>query len=162
MRGRKPQMSDSYPTIQDSLSEVQKDFLGCVEMHLEPPEDDGATYAVESLFRCDEPPRDDMPADSIRFALTVEENAEEDLTERRHVIEFIDQTRGRAVGWVRHRMKRVEAQNGRYFWTESRFEVEAPGLPHGQARHAEVEREVQLLIDKVRALDRARKLVEIS
>ena len=32
-------MSDSYPTIQDILSDTQKEFMGCVEMHLDPPED---------------------------------------------------------------------------------------------------------------------------
>ena len=42
--------------------------------------------------------------------------------------EFLDGEAGRSHGWVRHRMKRVEAMSGRYFWTESLFEVAAPGV----------------------------------
>ena len=147
-------MSDSYPTIQDALSEVQKDFLGCVEMHLDPPEHGPQTYAVESTYRCT------GSKDAIRFKLAVVEN-ESDLLERRHTIEFVDPDGGRLNGFVRHRMKRVEAMNGRYFWTESRFEVAGPGIPEGRARQVDVEREVGELVDKIRALDRAKKLVEV-
>ena len=154
-------MSDSYPTIQDSLSDVQKDFMGCVEMHLDPPAHDHPIYAVEATYRLADPGGAELPGESIRFALMVDEDDEEDLTERRHVIEFIDAAGGRPRGWIRHRMKRVEGQSARFFWTESRFEVGAPGLPEGQARQADVEREVQSLVDKIRSLDRARKLVEI-
>ena len=155
-------MSNSYPTIQDSLSEVQKDFMGCVEMHLDPPDHDALLYSVESLWTCDEPEVADVPGEAIRFKLEVAEVDEDDLTERRHVIEFLDEESGEPRGWIRHRMKRAEAQHGRYVWTESRFEVGAPGLPEGQARQAEVEREVTLLVDKIRLLDRARTLVEAA
>jgi len=141
-------MSDSYPTIQDSLSDVQKDFLGCVEMHLDPPEDDDPSYAVEAVFSAED--------EAIRFALAV--NDDDELFERRHTIEFVDPGQGRLLGWIRHSMKRVEIMNGRYAWTESRFEVSGPGVPGGLARQVEVEREVSALVDKVRVLDRSRTL----
>lgn len=154
-------MSDSYPTIQDSLSAVQKDFMGCVEMHLDPPEDDSLTYEVEALLRCQDDSAGELPGASIRFSLEVFEDETEDLAGRRHAIEFLDAGNDRANGWIRHSMKRVEAQSGRYFWTQSQFEVAAPGMPSGQARHAEVEREVQALVDRIRTLDRSRRLVAV-
>ena len=153
-------MSDSYPTIQDSLSNVQKEFLGCVEMHLDPPDHDGRSYAVEAIFSLDS--RDaDLPGDSVRFTLSVDDELD-DFAERRHMIEFIDRRRGAKRGWIRHRMRRVEAMSGRYFWTESRFEVAGPGVPEGHARHSEVEREVAGFVDEIRRLDRSRRLVELT
>ena len=143
-------MSDSYPTIQDSLSDVQRDFMGCVEMHLDPPEHDSPTYTVEALF-------DRSDGDSIRFRLVVDED-DADISERSHAIEFIDTRTGRLRGWVRHSMKRIEALSGRFLWTESHFEVAGPGIAEGSARQTEVEREVKLMVDEIRVLDRARKL----
>lgn len=151
-----PQMSDSYPTLSDVLSQVQKDFMGCVEMHLDPPEDDPRSYAVKSLYTYRNATRAGLPGDSIRFSLAVDASQ----SERRHTIEFIDEA-DEARGWVRHSMKRCEAGNGRYVWTESRFEVEAPDLPQGTADASEVEREVQVVVDRIRVLDRSRSLIEL-
>ena len=66
-----------------------------------------------------------------------------------------------SVESVEHAMKRIEASQGRFFWTESRFVVDAPDVPSGLAPSPEVEREVELYIDRVRALDRARRLSEL-
>lgn len=153
-------MSDSYPTIQESLSELQKDFMGCVEMHLDPPEDRHPTYAVEALFRC-AGDAELLPAEAVRFRVSIEEQ-DSDLSERCHSIEFVDRPDAPPRGWVRHRMKRVENMAGRYFWTESRFEVAAPGIPEGKALSTEVELEVRVFLDRIRALDRSRQLVEIA
>ena len=141
-------MSDSYPTIAESLSEIEQDFMGCVEMHLDPPEHDDPSYSVEAVWGTDD-------GDRIRFQLVVDESDPE-ISERRHRIEFL------SVGAkVEHAMKRIEASQGRFFWTESRFLVDAPDVPSGQAPGTEVEREVELYIDRVRTLDRARKLSEL-
>ena len=149
-------MSDSYPTIQDFLSETQKEFMGCVEMHLDPPEHDDPTYSVEALYRVDD------ENDAVRFAMSVDET-DPDISERRHSIEFVSlATPGEPVVRVAHSMKRVEAGRGQYFWTESRFHVAAPEFPEGQALQAAVEEEVREYVDRVKALDRSRKLVELS
>lgn len=158
-RGAAPQMSDSYPTVQDELSPTQKEFMGCVEMHLDPPDHTSPTYAVEALYRCDDAVADALPGETVRFSLSVNEDDSEIAT-RDHAVEFVDAA-GEPRGWVRHHLKRVEAGNSRFFWTESQFEVVAPGIPQRQARHAEVEREVQLFVDKIRRLDHQRRLVEL-
>lgn len=152
-------MSDSYPTIQDSLSDVQKEFMGCVEMHLDPPEHDDPSYVAQAVFRY-EPAEPELSGECIRFTVSVAEG-DPDISERRHAIEFTGPD-GTVRSWVRHRMKRIEAAHGRYFWTESSFEVRAPGLPDGRARGEEVEREVRLFLDKVRTLDRERRLTEVA
>lgn len=142
-------MSDSYPTIEESLSRLQQEFMGCVEMHLDPPEHEDPSYHVEALWETDDGHR-------IRFAVSVDES-DPDISERWHRIEFL------SVGAkVEHGMKRMEAAQGRYFWTESRFTVHAPDVPTGPAPSAEVEREVEIYIDRVRELDRSRKLVEVD
>jgi hypothetical protein len=149
-------MSDSYPTIQDFLSETQKEFMGCVEMHLDPPEHADPTYRVEALYRVED------DGDVIRFAMSVDET-DPDISERRHTIEFMSlDTPGEPVARVAHAMKRVEAARGRYFWTESRFRVAAPEFPEGEAREAAVEEEVKAYIDRVKSLDRSRRLVALS
>ncbi len=154
-------MSDSYPTIQETLSDVQKEFMGCVEMHLDPPEFyERDVYTVESLYRLDPEGEAGLPGDEIRFSLSVTD-VREDVAERRHTIEFVKAGSDRPSGWVRHRMKRIEGFRGRYFWTESRFEVAAPGIPDGRANQAEVEVEVRSFIDKIRALDSRRQLIEL-
>ena len=155
-------MSDSYPTIQDSLSDVQKEFLGCVEMHLDPPEDDSRTYDVESLFSWEHASADDLPGTTMRFTLSVADGNDADLGSRRHTIEFVDVDSEGPKAWVRHSMRRREAMDGRFFWTESQFEVSGPGIPDGKLRQAEVEREVMEFVDKIRVLDRARALREIQ
>jgi hypothetical protein len=155
-----PYMSDSYPTIQDSLSEIQKEFMGCVEMHLDPPEHDDPSYRVEARYRADEDVDVELPASELVFAVSVDEH-DEDISERRHTIEFVSGDEDRPRGWVRHVMKRVEGGNGRFFWTESRFEVAGPGIPERVAREEEVEVEVRDFVEKIRALDRHRKLVEV-
>jgi hypothetical protein len=152
-------MSDSYPTIQDVLSDVQKEFMGCVEMHLDPPEHGDPSYHVEARYRADD--ADGLPGKEIVFAVSVDEHDAE-ISERRHTIEFVDDDRGGPAGWVRHVMKRVEAGGSVFFWTESRFEVSGPGVPEGQARAEKVEAEVSAFIDKIRALDRQRRLVEVG
>ena len=122
--------------------------MGCVEMHLDPPEHTDPSYAVEAVWRTDE-------GDRIRFELVVDESDPE-ISERRHRIEFL------SVGAkVEHAMKRIEASQGRFFWTESRFVVDAPDMPSGPAPSLEVEHEVELYIDRVRALDRERRLSEL-
>jgi hypothetical protein len=143
-------MSDSYPTLQDFLSDTQKEFMGCVETHLDPPEQEDPTYRVEATYRTDE-------GDTVRFILAVDET-DPDISERRHMIEFESLD---SVARVVHSMKRVEASQGRYFWTESQFRVAAPDVPERQAPQREVEEEVRDFVDRVRALDRARALVEI-
>src|SRR5215216_5729758 len=60
-------MSDSYPIIQDALSDMQKEFMGCVETHLDPPEGNEPSYRVEALYRVD-----DAPGDGVRFAFMVD------------------------------------------------------------------------------------------
>jgi hypothetical protein len=147
-------MSDSYPTIQDSLSEMQKEFLGCVETHLDPPEHDDPSYRVESLYRADD-------GTAIRFCVSVDES-DPDISERRHIIEFLSGTEAeQPVTRVAHSMKRVEASQGRYFWTESQFRVAGPEVPDRRAPQSEVEAEVKTYVERVRALDRARALVEV-
>src|SRR3954468_6979664 len=109
-------MSDSYPTIEDSLSELEQEFMGCVEMHLDPPMNNDPSYRVEALWRT-------ADGDEIRFAVVVDES-DPDISERRHCIEFLN------VGAkIEHAMKRIEASQGRFFWTESRFLVDAPDVP---------------------------------
>jgi hypothetical protein len=148
-------MSDSYPTIQDSLSEMQKEFMGCVEMHLDPPEHDDPTYRVEALYRVD------GNGDAVRFVMSVDET-DPDISERCHMIEFMPLARpSEPVARVVHSMKRVEAARGRYFWTESCFQVAAPEFPDAKAPHAAVEEEVKAYVDRVKSLDRSRKLLEI-
>jgi hypothetical protein len=149
-------MSDSYPTIQDSLSDMQKEFMGCVEMHLDPPEHNDPTYRVEALWRLDD------NGDAVRFVMSVDDT-DPDFSERRHSIEFVSlATPERPRARVSHEMKRVEAARGRYFWTESRFSVAAPEFPDGKLPHAAVEEEVKAYVDRVRELDRGRRLVELS
>jgi hypothetical protein len=141
-------MSDSYPTIADSLSAIEQEFMGCVEMHLDPPEHDDPTYAVEALWELDDGGR-------ILFRLSVDET-DPDISERRHSIEFLD------VGAkVEHSMKRIEASQGRLFWTESEFHVHASDVPRGILPSAEVEREVHEYVERVRVLDRERRLTEL-
>lgn len=147
-------MSDSYPTIQDSLDEIQKEFMGCVETHLDPPDHDDPSYRVEALWRADD-------GSVLRFSLSVDES-DPDISERRHAIAFLphdDATE--PVALVAHTMKRVEAARGRYFWTESRFHVAGPDVPDRRALQREVEEEVTAYVERVRALDRARSLVEV-
>ena len=147
-------MSDSYPTIQDSLSEMQKEFLGCVETHLDPPDDHDPTYRVESLWRVDD-------GTAIRFCVSVDET-DPDISERRHIIQFLPAAEAEEpTASVAHSMKRVEAARGRYFWTESEFHVAGPDIPARRARQEEVEKEVRAYVERVRALDSARKLVEV-
>jgi hypothetical protein len=147
-------MSDSYPTIQDSLSEMQKEFMGCVEMHLDPPEHSDRSYRVESLYRMDD-------GSGIRFALSVDESDPE-ISERRHTIEFVSLAHPEdPVARVSHSLKRVEASQGRFFWTESQFRVAGPDVPGGTAREQDVEAEVKTYVERVRELDRERRLVEV-
>jgi hypothetical protein len=145
-------LSDSYPTIQDSLSEMQKEFMGCVETHLDPPGGSDPSYRVEALWHCDD-------GDAIRFTLSVDET-DPDISERRHAIEFLSQAR-EPFARVSHSMKRVEASQGRFFWTESEFHVAAPDMPAGRLPHAEVEDEVKTYVDRVRELDRDCRLIEL-
>ena len=154
-------MSNSYPTIQDTLSDVEKDFMGCVEMHLDPPEHEDPSYHVEARYRCEDDPEVELPGREILFTVSVDEH-DNDVSERRHTIEFRSSDARRPAGWVRHETKRVEAGRGRFYWTESRFEVAAPGVPEGQAHLEDVEVEVLSFLDKIRALDRHRKLLELT
>lgn len=148
-------MSDSYPTIQDSLSEMQKEFMGCVETHLDPPESEDPTYQVDALWRADD-------GSVIRFCVSVDET-DPDISERRHIIEFLPRTDAtEPIARVVHSMKRVESARGRYFWTESQFQVAVPDVPSRRATQREVEEEVRAYVERVRALDRARSLVEIG
>jgi hypothetical protein len=148
-------MSDSYPTIQDSLSDVQKEFMGCVETHLDPPEGLERTYRVEALYESDD-------GSAIRFCVSVDET-DPDISERRHIIEFLPgHGAGEPTARVAHSMKRVESARGRYFWTDSQFQVAGPDVPARRASQREVEEEVRAYVERVRALDRARKLVEIQ
>jgi hypothetical protein len=150
-----PLVSDSYPTIQDSLSDTQKDFMGCVETHLDPPESGDPSYRVDALYRADD-------GTAIRFCVSVDET-DPDISERRHTIEFLPATDAHEpIARVAHSMKRVEAGRGAYFWTESQFSVAGPDVPDRRAREAEVEEEVRSYVDRVRELDRARRLVEIE
>ena len=144
-------MSDSYPTIQDALSDVQKEFMGCVEMHLDPPERCGSWYCAEALWRCD-------GGDGIKFILTVDEQ-DPDVSERSHAIEFFS-SGDEPIARVSHSMKRVEASQGRYFWTESQFRVAGPEVPEGQRPVAEVEAEVRTYVEHIRELDCDGRLVE--
>jgi len=153
-------VSDSYPTIQDSLSDMQKEFMGCVEMHLDPPEVTTGEYMVEAAYRHDEDEAS-LPGNVVRFAIAVDGGAH-DVEERSHTIDFLSVADGgvsRRLGRIRHSMKRVEAWQGTHFWTESRFEVDAPDVPHERAREAEVEVEVRLYVERLKQLDDGRRLV---
>jgi hypothetical protein len=133
---------------------MQKEFMGCVEMHLDPPERSDPTYRVEALYGCDD-------GEGIRFSLSVDET-DPDISERRHAIEFVSLIDpSEPVARVSHLMKRVEASQGRYFWTESEFHVAAPDMPVGRLPHAEVEDEVKTYVDRIRDLDRDCRLVEL-
>jgi hypothetical protein len=156
-------VSESYPTIQDRLSEMEREFMGCVEMHLDPPEDDERRYKVQALYRYGAGDWD-LPGNAIRFTIAVDE-ADPELTERLHVIEFLTLNDGgppEIEGRVLHAMKRVEAQLGRYFWTESQFQVNTPEFPRVRARAAEVEEEVKSVVDRIHALDRSHGLVPVE
>lgn len=141
-------MSDSYPTIEDSLSELEQEFMGCVEMHVDPPEHDSTTYEVEGLFATG-------AGERVRFTVAIDET-DPDISERRHSIEFLD-----LGAKIEHSMKRIEAWQGRFFWTESRFLVDSPEFPSGPAPRDDVEREVATYVERVRELDRTRSLVEL-
>jgi hypothetical protein len=148
-------MSDSYPTIQDFLSDTQKEFMGCVETHLDPPEHLDPTYRVEALWRAED-------GSFVRFSLSVDET-DPDISERRHLIEFLPEPdAAEPSATVMHSMKRVESARGRFFWTESQFHVDGPGIPTRRVLQREVEDEVHAYVERVRALDRARSLVEID
>jgi hypothetical protein len=148
-------MSDSYPTIQDSLSDTQREFMGCVETHLDPPDHDDSTYRVEALWRA-------ADGSAIRFCVAIDET-DPDISERRHIIEFLPEAGAdEPIARVAHSMKRVESARGRYFWTESQFHVAGPDVPARRASQREVEEEVRTYVERVRALDRARSLVEID
>lgn len=149
-------MSDSYPTIQESLSDLQKEFLGCVESHLDPPEFGGSAYRVEALLAHGEGEAD-LPGNAIRFTLAIDESDRE-FSERCHSIEFLGMEGGgepRRLGRIRHSMKRTEGSQGRFFWTESHFEVSAPGVPDGHAPEEDVEREVRTYVERLKSLERA-------
>lgn len=153
-------MSDSYPTIQESLSDMQKEFMGCVEMHLDPPEAPDHAYIVEAEYRHDDL-ASAIPGNLVRFAIAVN-GSSNDLEERKHTIDFLavgDGGKARRLGRIRHSMKRVEAWQGTHFWTESRFEVDAPDVPRARARESEVEREVRLYIERLKSLESSLELV---
>lgn len=155
-------MSDSYPTIQESLSDMQKEFLGAVEYHLDPPEFGISTYSIEAVFAHDEDEAE-LPGNAIRFTVAVDDSDQE-VSERRHAIEFLaldENGQARHVGHIKHSMKRIEAFHGRAFWTESRFEVDAPDLPRGEALEEEVEQEVEVYIERLKVLDRQKRLREL-
>src|SRR3954469_13749878 len=100
-------MSDSYPTMQETLSEAQKEFMGCVEAHLDPPEIGVASYRVHALYRTDD-------GTAIRFCASVDEN-DPDISEPRHIIEFLSRAdAGEPITRVAHSMRRVEASQGRF------------------------------------------------
>ena len=152
-------MSDSYPTIQDSLSDVQKEFMGCVETHLDPPEHDDPSYRVQARYLYDDPAHG-LPGSEIVFTVSVDEH-DDDISERRHMVEFRSAGHDQPpAAWVRHVMKRVEGANGRFFWTESRFEVAGPGVPKGETHLEDVEREVLTVIDAIRAREPLQGLPE--
>jgi hypothetical protein len=157
-------VSESFPAITDRLSDMAKEFMGCVEMHLDPPEDDDDhRYKVQALFRYGGGDWN-LPGNALRFTIAVDEGDLE-LMERLHVIDFLtlsDDGPPEHEGRVLHATKRVEAQLGRYFWTESQYLVDMPGFPRVRARSEEVEREVKEVVDRVHALDRSRTLVEIE
>jgi hypothetical protein len=155
-------VSNSYPTIQESLSDVEQEFMGCVEMHLDPPEAAAGSYRAEALYRYANGDTT-LPGNAIRFAVSVDET-QEDISARRHTIEFLslgEDERPKPVGHIRHSMKRVEASQGRFFWTETQFQVAGPDVPRTQASQEEVEEEVEAYIERLRALDRGHKLVQI-
>lgn len=154
-------MSDSYPIIQDSLSEMQREFMGCVETHLDPPDGDDPSYRVEAVYRLND--GDDVSVgDAVRFSFSVDES-DPDISERRHVLEFFSLSEPQQpLAKVAHSMKRVESSQGVFFWTESQFMVDAPEFPAGRAPAASVEQEVKAYVERVKALDKARKLVEIE
>lgn len=151
-------MSDSYPTIQETLSPMQREFLGCVEMHLDPPEDDSKDYEVEAVYEAEDAVAESLPSKVVRFRLEVNDTPSDDVTRRRHMIEFLDDDAGAPIARISHSMKRIESWGGRLFWTESVFEVDAPEMPHERAPSGLVEREVEVFLERIRALDRDRKL----
>lgn len=151
-------MSDSYPTIQETLSPMQREFLGCVEMHLDPPEEDVKDYAVEALYETDEDVDDSLPSKIVRFRLEVNDTPTDDVTRRRHMIEFLDEAAAAPIARISHLMKRVESSGGRMYWTESQFEVSAPDVRADKAPAQVVEREVEVYLELIRELDRSRKL----
>ena len=91
------------------------------------------------------------------------DESDRDVMERWHTVQFLtmDDDGGEAelVGHIRHSLKRIEAQLGRYYWTECRFEVHTPDTPRQQARYDEVEDEVKILLTRLKALDRGRRLI---
>ena len=102
-------MSDSFPTITDRLSDIEKEFMGCVEMHLDPPEDDDLRYKVDAIYRYAAGDWE-LPGNAVRFTVAVDETDPE-LTERLHLIDFLtlgDDGPPEFEGRVLHRMKRVE------------------------------------------------------
>lgn len=129
--------------------------MGCVEMHLDPPEHDDPSYRVESLYKADD-------GSAVRFTMVIDES-DPDISERCHSLEFLSLSEpAQPIARVLHSMKRVESSQGRLFWTESQFRVAAPDQPVGQALQQTVEGEVKAYVDRVKELDRARRLVELQ
>lgn len=145
-------MSGSLPTIQETLSRTQREFLDRVESHLDTPDDSGQGFESEAVYRIDDDAP--LPGDAVRFRLVVDESHDDDLTERRHEIEFLDGDEGAPIARISHRMKRIEAWQGRFFFTESRFQVDAPDVPQEQASRRTVEEEVALYLERLEHLGR--------
>ena len=144
-------MSESLPTIQGELSRTQREFLDRVERHVDAPESVDESFEAEAVYRL--PDEELLPGAAVRFRLVIDDQGDEDLTERRHEVEFLDHQDGAPVARLRHRMKRVEASAGRHFWTESRIEVDAPDVPGEQAPQHRVEDELDVYLGLLRTFE---------
>src|SRR5258708_2389411 len=103
-------MSDSYPTLQGTLTGRQQDSMGCVEMHVDPPDYGVSTYEVDARYHADDLGDGQLPGCALRFVVAQDED-EGDVFERRHTIQFFehdDDEPAAEIGHVSHSLKRIE------------------------------------------------------
>lgn len=132
----------SYPLMQSSLSETQEEFMRFVERHLGPN---------DVLYQADGD--SGLPGDTVRIRMTTSD-ADADVSERRHVVEFMSLTpdgHWQAVGCIAHSLKEIEAMQGRYSDMESRFEITGARMRDGRFARAEVEAVVRAQLERLKA-----------
>jgi hypothetical protein len=136
-------MSESFPIVQEELSDTQREFMDLVETYIIPPPVRGASYSVSYIYPVS---HGELPGNGIKFRLAVDET-EEDVSIRRHRVELVNIKEGQqdheVLAHVGHQIKRVETGQGVGFWTESKYTIGGLGGEKGQVSQEEIERDVQ-------------------
>jgi hypothetical protein len=139
---RRRSLIKSHPLIQSSLSETQRDFMCFVQRQ---------AGGRDALYQADLD--SDLPGDTVRVRMTTTDVAA-DVSEHIHTVEFMSLTgdgRWEWVGWIGHSLKELEAMHGRPVETESSFEIGGAGVRDGELANGEVERAVQVQLQKLKA-----------